>query len=826
MSPSDPLLGQVLNRAYRILSRISEGGMSMIYEAERLRIPRRRVAVKMLHPAAAGDEELRARFLREAEILAEVSHPHLVQLLDTDQSAEGQHYHVMELLPGETLRRRLERDVRLDAAETLELVQQVGGAVAALHQHQFVHRDLIPENIFLVDHFEELIHVRVMDLNLGLWLKQRPPAGASPAVGTPGYMAPEQACGQVQQIGPASDVFALAAVVYEVLCGSPAFGGADSDEDYRYLVCNTEPTPITARAPELPRELQEVLGRGMARAPADRQPSMEALVEQLRCALSGAAQDTVQGFAVTAGEVSDPTPAPDPHLVPGAPPPDLPEPARPPASDPAGEAGGEDNITFVMGLPQLEDLTTATDTPPAEDEQPAAEQPDPADIRPWELDTLVVPEDQVVTAPERVTVVIPEDQQRHLAQQMLAAKQRSAEKRRGPDPRSPEPGEEEPGAGDDLDPVGSREDERLTGEFGAREEERPTGKFTAGKEISTGGLDGELEDQLDAVSTAVVAEDELQQEVEAQGSTPSASAGQPLPARDPAEQELDDAPTRLMAPFPDAPDAGYGRGLTGLTEAPVKQGRMRTMAAVAGGAAAVLFCAGLMFWCADDQRPLAREATPDSGPAATASQAPASNPSRLQAGSRETGPPPGPPRPTRLIKLSSAPPGADVHVAGRRLGQTPLQLLTATNTPLTFDVTLPGHHHWRRVVPSGSEELQLVARLRPLPPGRPPPGENKNPAVGRVVPGQPGQGPPGAAAPAARKRASGALRVGTVHAGAALWANIYVDGRPVGQTPLALEQVSAGTHLVEARRRGYRTTRKRVTIRPGGRASVLLELHK
>src|SRR3954463_1420569 len=159
-----PLIGLTLRGTYRILSALDQGGMGLVFEAEHTRL-RRRVAVKVLARHLTSDTQALARFNREAEIISQLDHPHIVQILDFDTTEQGEPYIVMELLKGESLSDRLERDGCLSIRDAARSVQQVASGLFAAHQAEIVHRDLKPANIFLTETVEGT-RVKLLDFGI------------------------------------------------------------------------------------------------------------------------------------------------------------------------------------------------------------------------------------------------------------------------------------------------------------------------------------------------------------------------------------------------------------------------------------------------------------------------------------------------------------------------------------------------------------------------------------------------------------------------------------------------------------------------------------
>ena len=264
-----PLLGTTLRGTYRILRALDQGGMGMVFDAEHVRL-KRRVAVKVLAQHLAKDAHALARFNREAEIISQLQHPHVVQVTDFDTTEQGEPYLVMELLAGESLASRLERERCLPIAIAIRIAYQVSSGLGAAHAANIVHRDLKPANIFLTEVPGQGELVKLLDFGIS----KR--AGASKGLtgeydilGTPDYMAPEQALGKTAQVDHRGDQYALAVITYEMLTGRTPFAGNDVMEVLRQVI-GTEPPPIEQLAPHVPVAAGDVLRRALSKDPEQR----------------------------------------------------------------------------------------------------------------------------------------------------------------------------------------------------------------------------------------------------------------------------------------------------------------------------------------------------------------------------------------------------------------------------------------------------------------------------------------------------------------------------------------------------------------------------
>ena len=222
---ADPLfdrLARALAGRYTLVRELGRGGMATVYLGTDVKLGRG-VAIKLLAPATRaylGSD----RFQREVLLAAQLSHPHIVPLFEADE-ADGLLFYVMEYVEGESLRQRLSRLGPLPVEDAVRIAAEVGDALQYAHENGVIHRDVKPENILL-----SRGHALVSDFGIAKLMEERGstegPAltGAGIAVGTAAYMSPEQASGD-KRIDPRSDVYSLAAVLYEMLAGEPPFTG-------------------------------------------------------------------------------------------------------------------------------------------------------------------------------------------------------------------------------------------------------------------------------------------------------------------------------------------------------------------------------------------------------------------------------------------------------------------------------------------------------------------------------------------------------------------------------------------------------------------------
>ncbi|WP_406697639.1 serine/threonine-protein kinase [Singulisphaera sp. Ch08] len=260
---------------YRILGRLGAGGMGIVFHAEEMAL-RRPVALKVMRPELAAGESARRRFLREAQTAAAIEHDHVVTIFQVGE-ARGLPYLAMPLYQGETLGARLKRQGRLAPAEVARIGREVAEALAAAHARGLIHRDLKPDNIWL-----ESGRDRVKVLDFGLARSIVEPTDLTQEgtlIGTPAYMAPEQAGGE--WLDHRADLFSLGSVLYAMCTGVPPFHGRSNLATVR-LVCDQPAAPIAKINPQVPLALIEVIEALHAKDPANRIPTATMAVEQLR----------------------------------------------------------------------------------------------------------------------------------------------------------------------------------------------------------------------------------------------------------------------------------------------------------------------------------------------------------------------------------------------------------------------------------------------------------------------------------------------------------------------------------------------------------------
>ncbi len=284
----DRLTTSLVDR-YRLERELGAGGMATVYLAEDLR-HHRRVAVKVLRPELAaiiGAE----RFLAEIRTTANLQHPHILPLFDSGE-ADGFLFYVMPYVEGESLRDRLRRETQLPIADAVRIASEVAAALDYAHRHGVVHRDIKPENILLHDG-----QALVADFGIALALTSAGTGSGSRmtetgmSLGTPHYMSPEQAMGE-REITGRSDIYALGAVLYEMLVGEPPFTGP-SVQAIVAKVLTEEPRPLLPKRHTIPPHLEAVVLTSLEKLPADRYATAGEFLAALRDTTATRAHSTV-----------------------------------------------------------------------------------------------------------------------------------------------------------------------------------------------------------------------------------------------------------------------------------------------------------------------------------------------------------------------------------------------------------------------------------------------------------------------------------------------------------------------------------------------------
>jgi eukaryotic-like serine/threonine-protein kinase len=298
------VVGDVIAGRYALEELVGSGGMSSVYRAHDSLLERD-VALKILHSTYLEDEEAVERFRREARSVAQLSHPNVVTVIDRGEE-DGRQFIVFEYVHGDTLKDHVEQRGPLSPGEALAIAIDVGEGLAYAHDRGIVHRDVKPQNVLLNGSGPAKVTdfgiARSVDVEHGV-------TETGTVIGTGDYIAPEQASGHA--VVPASDVYGLGCVLFELLTGSPPYSGAGF-VDVAMQHIHAPPPDIRQRRRDAPPRVAAAVERAMAKDPADRFPSMDAFVAELRACL--AALDAPGGEVTAVVEA----PIPPPRSVPVA----------------------------------------------------------------------------------------------------------------------------------------------------------------------------------------------------------------------------------------------------------------------------------------------------------------------------------------------------------------------------------------------------------------------------------------------------------------------------------------------------------------------------
>jgi len=265
----DPLVNRKLDDRYLLLELVGEGGSGKVYMARHVALGKR-VAVKILHRALVHDSQASERFRKEAQAVANLENPHILQVFDYGQTPDGSPYIVMELLQGETLAARLSRKKTLSLQELLPIFEQIADGLGEAHALGYVHRDLRPRNIMLVEKDGRSDFVKILDFGLAKIIHP----GLDPAVsgigfifGDPTYSAPETM--KTGTVDSRVDIYSLGIIVYQVLSGHPPFVG-DTAFDVMSKHLDADVPKLEGAFVSVPRGIDEVLAKALAKNPEQR----------------------------------------------------------------------------------------------------------------------------------------------------------------------------------------------------------------------------------------------------------------------------------------------------------------------------------------------------------------------------------------------------------------------------------------------------------------------------------------------------------------------------------------------------------------------------
>ncbi|HEX9103174.1 MAG TPA: serine/threonine-protein kinase, partial [Polyangia bacterium] len=280
-SANDPMIGKVVAERYKLVEKIGQGSSGAIYRGEHTTL-HKKVAVKLLHAQLSTDDTALERFRREATTVAEIENEHILQVLDYGRSDDNRLFFAMEFLEGETLTKVIEREKRLPIDRALDILSQICEGLIEAHGLGYVHRDLRPRNVFLVNRRGRADFVKLLDFGLAKLIL--PDAEAKQTAmgmtfGDPRYMSPEQARGEA--LDRRSDIYSLGAIAFEMLTGSPPYTGSGTFEILQQHL--DAPVPkVRDQRPDCPPWLDAAVQRALAKKPDGRFDTVAKVLEALR----------------------------------------------------------------------------------------------------------------------------------------------------------------------------------------------------------------------------------------------------------------------------------------------------------------------------------------------------------------------------------------------------------------------------------------------------------------------------------------------------------------------------------------------------------------
>ena len=265
------MVGQTISH-YRIVEKLGEGGMGVVYKAEDTKLERT-VALKFLASHLLGDEVHKARFLQEAKAAAALDHPNIATIHEIDE-ANGQTFLAMACLEGQTLKQKIAARP-LPLGEALDIALQIGQGLQAAHEKGVVHRDIKPGNIMITPQGQ----VKIMDFGLAEFSDRTKLTATGVKLGTPAYMSPEQTEGKAAD--RRSDIWSLGVVLYEMISGRVPFPG-EAEAAVTYAIVHTEPEPLTALRTGLPIEIDRIIAKAFGKDRGERYQHVEDMLVDLR----------------------------------------------------------------------------------------------------------------------------------------------------------------------------------------------------------------------------------------------------------------------------------------------------------------------------------------------------------------------------------------------------------------------------------------------------------------------------------------------------------------------------------------------------------------
>ncbi len=271
------MIGKTVSH-YRILEKLGEGGMGVVYKARDIKLDRL-VALKFLPPQISADEDEKKRFIHEAKAASALDHPNICSVYEINETPEGQLFISMGYYEGKTLSEKI-RDGPLPLDEAFEIARQIAEGMKKAHGKGIVHRDLKPANVMLTDDGT----VKIVDFGLAKLRGMSRLTKTGTTMGTVAYMSPEQTMGK--EVDQRTDIWSLGVILYEMLAGKAPFRG-DYEQAVTYAIINEEPEPLSKSRPDIQSGLENIVSHALAKNPANRYQTMEEFLADLRAVAEG-----------------------------------------------------------------------------------------------------------------------------------------------------------------------------------------------------------------------------------------------------------------------------------------------------------------------------------------------------------------------------------------------------------------------------------------------------------------------------------------------------------------------------------------------------------
>jgi serine/threonine protein kinase/Tfp pilus assembly protein PilF len=267
------MIGQTISH-YRIIEKLGEGGMGVVYKAQDLKLDRF-VALKFLPPHLTSSEEEKQRFIHEAKATSTLEHNNICNIHEIDETEDGQLFISMAYYEGETLKMKIEPGQLLSIDEILNIAIQIANGLARAHESNITHRDLKPANIMITDRGE----VKIVDFGLAKLAGQTKLTKEGTTLGTVAYMSPEQTRGE--KVDHHSDIWSLGVLLYEMITGQLPFKG-NYDQAIMYSIANENPEPLTGVRTNVPVELERIVNKSLAKSPDERYQHVDEMLTDLK----------------------------------------------------------------------------------------------------------------------------------------------------------------------------------------------------------------------------------------------------------------------------------------------------------------------------------------------------------------------------------------------------------------------------------------------------------------------------------------------------------------------------------------------------------------